>query len=325
MIDREMEFQQAPTGTAAVTPPTTRRPGLYAWAASILVHVLILAALWFVHFPQDRGHTGDPVVPLAAVTNVQKMTQTAAIIPKPRVRLPSKSVKPRTTTLSGPLLTGRPGENQPDTSTHDHLAPSGPQSYMPDVPADLNDRIEFFGSYSQHRKVCYVVDCSGSMRGLFKSVQSRLRQSISDLQPDQYFHIIFFGDGKLKEFGSARLHRASENNKSAAFDFIDSVRPAGTTNALAALERALKIRDVDGNPPAVVYFLTDGFDLDGKGSTRFAGKTAEIVKQAAAIQINTIGFWPQDEDRTMLEAIAARSGGKCVLITGDMNPADSQD
>ncbi len=325
-MGRKIALQEATADVA--TPSVIRRPRVHAWTASILLHALILTGLWFAHFPQDRERAGEPIIPLATVSHVQKVMQSSVAVPKPRVKLPSEPANTRAATLSRPLLTGgldqsRPGVSDADVDGSTRI---GSQPYVANVPADspaLTGRVSFFGSYSEHRKICYVVDCSGSMKGLFKTVQTRLKQSIADLQTDQYFHVIFFGDGKLKEFAGGKLQRATERNKTAAFDFIDSVHPAGTTNALAALERAMKIRDLDGNAPSVVYFLTDGFDLDGKGSALFSSRIADMAGSfAPATQINTIGFWPQDDDRSVLEAIAARSGGECVLIAGDTDADD---
>lgn len=111
--------------------------------------------------------------------------------------------------------------------------------------------------------------------------------------------------------------RAGEKAKSAAYDFIDSIQPAGLTNAPAALERAVQIRDGRGISPSVIYFLTDGFELTAKGTQIFSQKVADLLKRfAPTTRINTIGFWPQSSDRKMLEEIARQSGGDFILISG---------
>jgi Mg-chelatase subunit ChlD len=154
------------------------------------------------------------------------------------------------------------------------------------------------------------------MHGIFGGVRKKLKESIGDLQPDQYFYIIFFGGDKLFEFGNGRLLRAAQKAKSAAYDFVDAIRPAGRTNALAALERAMQIRDEKGVSPSVVYLLTDGFELATGDEHRFSRKIADLQKRfAPTTRINTIGFWPQNGDRKLLEAIARQSGGKFVFVT----------
>jgi hypothetical protein len=183
--------------------------------------------------------------------------------------------------------------------------------------ADLSGRIEFFGSLSNERKVCYLVDCSGSMQGVFSLVRRRLKESIAALQPDQYFCVIFFGGGKLFELGDGRLVRATPKAKAAADSFIDTIQPAGRTNAAAALEKVVRIRDGKGLSPSLVYFLTDGFELTDESSATFPQKIASLLEQLApAMKINTIGFLPQDDDRRMLQTIARQSGGEFLCIAG---------
>lgn len=178
-------------------------------------------------------------------------------------------------------------------------------------------RIEFFSSGGGQRRVCYLVDCSGSMQGIFAQVRENLKESISALQPDQYFYVIFFGDGKLYEVGEGKLLRATARAKTAAKDFIDSMSPAGKTNAAAALERVVKIQDGKGISPSMVYFLTDGFELTGEDTTAFPQRIANLLeKYAPEMKINTIAFLPQADDRIMLETIARQSGGEFVCIGG---------
>ncbi len=98
--------------------------------------------------------------------------------------------------------------------------------------------VEFFGQFTDVRKICYVVDCSGSMHGRLGLVKQQLKTSIASLQPDQFFYIIFFLQGdRLIESGDTYLIRATPHTKAKAYDFIDSVRPAGTTEPLNALNR----------------------------------------------------------------------------------------
>ena len=178
-------------------------------------------------------------------------------------------------------------------------------------------RIGFFSNTGGQRKVCYLVDCSGSMQGIFTQVREKLKDSIAALQPDQYFYVIFFGDGKLYEIGDGKLLRATPKAKAAANDFVDSVRPAGRTNAVAALERVVEIQDGKGISPSLAYFLTDGFELSGEDTAAFPRRIANLLeKWAPEMKINTIAFLPQADDRIMLETIARQSGGEFLCIGG---------
>ena len=288
----------------------------WAWTASIAVHLIVLTALGFVKFSQCEAGVKQRPVPTATISQIKKLTQAAVVIPKPKVKRPTKG---GFTKKSGRLLPVNQifGTVKPVSKDWPNLAkPSVSMSEL-SLPssANLREGIEFFGSFTDERKVCYVVDCSGSMQGVFGRVRKKLSESIGKLQPDQYFYIIFFGGDRLFEFGDGKLLRATEEVKSAAYEFIDSIQPAGQTNALAAFERAVQIRDSTAQSSAVVYFLTDGFELTSEDERRFSQEVATLLaKFAPRTRINTIGFWPQSDDCEMLRTIARQSGGEFVLV-----------
>jgi Mg-chelatase subunit ChlD len=179
----------------------------------------------------------------------------------------------------------------------------------------MTERTEFFGSTSEGRRICYVVDCSGSMQGLWPQVRDELADSIRQLQPDQYFCVVVFGAGSILESGGGKMVRATEQAKKEAHGFIDSVRPRGATNATAALEHAIKVRDRMGVEPSLIYFLTDGFELSEQDNSRFAHQVATLIRSfAPKTKINTIGFWCSEQDSRMLETVANESGGQFTLI-----------
>jgi len=285
---------------------------------SISVHLIMLSAFGVVRLSRAEAQNENPLAPTARIERIRDLAQATPLTAKPRIRRPpvitARQRYAGTLDTSMPvgrvLDTARPiFEDWPDArDSGGQLLPSS---------ADLSGRIEFFGSLSNKRKVCYLVDCSGSMQGVFSLVRSRLKESIAALQPDQYFCVIFFGGGKLFELGDGRLVRATPKAKAAADSFIDTIRPVGRTNAAAALEKVVRIRDGKGLSPSVVYFLTDGFELTNEKSAAFPQKIANLLEQLApAMKINTIGFLPQDDDRRMLETIAKQSGGEFLYIAG---------
>ena len=186
--------------------------------------------------------------------------------------------------------------------------------------------IEFFDSPAQGRRICYVVDCSGSMRGLWNRVREELIDSIGKLPQDYYFCVIVFGGGSILETGGGKMVRATEQAKQEAYEFIAAVGPRGATNAEDALERAIMIKDRTGVGASAIYFLTDGFELSEQDGSRFAHKVATIHRSfAPKTQINTIGFWCTEQDGKVLETIAKESGGKFVMVgnTGEQKDGDN--
>ena len=296
----------------------------WAWTASIAVHLIVLTAFGFVKFSQSKAQAKQRPAPTAKVTHIKKLMQAAPIIPKPKIKRPlpvtgsSRFVRVTDRELVANRIfdTAKPGL-QSSAPCWDGLAKSAWSTGVFSLPSSAisPSGIEFFGSWTDQRKVCYLVDCSGSMHGVFGRVREELAESIASLQPDHYFYIIFFGGGRLFEFGDGRLLRATPDAKSAAYDFIDSVQPAGQTNAMTAMERAVQICDGSGFSPSIIYFLTDGFELTTEDTHQFIRKITNLLERfAPTTRINTIGFWPQTEDCKMLKIIAKQSGGEFVFV-----------
>jgi len=285
-----------------------------AWAVSIAVHLAALTGLGFVGFSQSEAE--QRVVPTAKINQVRKIMQTSRVIPKPKVKKPRQMVvaeKEASLLPAGEVFEDlRPISKDWSKLAESSVSMSG---FSLSQGAVSRAGVEFFSSFADERKIYYIVDCSGSMQGVFGEVRKQLRESIEKLQLDQYFYIIFFGGGELYEFGDGKLLRATEDIKSAACEFIDSVEPAGQTNSLSAFDRAVRISDGVTDSSAVVYFLTDGFELATEDELDFSKKLAEVLaKFAPGTRINTIGFWPQSSDCEMLRWIARQSGGEFVLV-----------
>jgi Mg-chelatase subunit ChlD len=299
----------------------SNRPGarFWAWTVSIGLHFAVLTAFAVLKFPgaqtQDRQHS----VPIARVRHLTQSPQKAAVLPKPKIKIPANSAHTENKKIilaaNQNFQIARPDlPDQRDIDTQSDI-----DNFDSITQADISCQpIEFFGTSTKQRKVCFVVDCSGSMKGMFGLVQKNLIEFVSQLRQDQYFYIIFFGNGKIVESGSGRLIRATETAKKAAYEFIYSISPAGKTNALGALQKAVQIRDSIGQGPSVVYFLTDGFELTSQSKKQFTEELSMLLEKfAPTSKINTIGFWPQAADRDILSTIAWQSGGQATFITAE--------
>ncbi len=298
----------------------------WAWTVSISAHLTALTVLGIVRFGPSKIEAGQLSAPAAGIERVSRFINSEPVIPKPKV---VKS-EPKIIASAAGQLTGitrklvsadsvfeaaKPTSQNPEDFSFSE-GPSASKSGSLSANSEiLPAKAEFFGSWTDRRKICYVVDCSGSMKGIYVRVRERLKESIKNLQPDQYFDIIFFGGDRLTEFGSGKFIRATEDIKSAACDFVDLMQPAGQTNAIAAMERAVRICGSRESGPSLIYFLTDGFELTTEGAYKFSQEITGLRKRfAPAAKINTIGFWPQSGDRNMLETIAGQSGGEFVLV-----------
>jgi hypothetical protein len=289
----------------------------YALAATVFVHATALTIFAGIKLSQTAP-VGLQTTATASISQASVLAARPSIMPKPKVITESKQkgiVKTAGQGLSAnisPVFDAPKQDSQPPIP-----AIESPQVYPGSSDTDqmTTAQVEFFDSHAQGRRICYVVDCSGSMQGLWEPVKKQLIESIGQLQPDQYFSVIVFGAGNILESGAGLLVRATEKAKKEAYDFISAIQPKGATNAAAALEQAIKIRDRSGEGPSVIYFLTDGFELSEKDNFRFAHQVATMLKSfAPKTQVNTIGFWPDDRDRKLLEMIARQSGGQFTSV-----------
>ncbi|HPS55654.1 MAG TPA: VWA domain-containing protein [Sedimentisphaerales bacterium] len=256
-------------------------------------------------------------VHFATLGQIRYIAQSQSVMHKPKVRKKSSTATfaddKITDTNVGQIFNSADNALSPDIFEKAEALPN----IADEAEQPQSSPVDFFGSKSYERSICYVVDCSGSMKGLFGQVRQNLKQSISDLQADQYFYVIFFGDGQVFELASGQMVRAGNSAKSNAFKFIDSIDSKGKTNALEALKIAVKLRDHCQKCPGVIYFLTDGFELAEENSDQFTNETTGLLEQFAPdTKVNTIGFWVQPGDGEILNVIAEKTGGSSILING---------
>jgi len=318
-----------------------RRIKLYALGVSVFAHIVALSIFAAVKISQTAP------VQLQTTTTVSisqaiRLADRQAVTPKPKVNTVDSKPFDSSGALKADIIKGRPITKSAGKGPAADIGPvfdlpkgeyhrqagstSSPQAEELKQPIQQDAstaagggesaaNIEFFDSPAQGRRICYVVDCSGSMQGLWKRVQEELIDSIGKLQQDYYFCVIVFGGGSILESGGGKMVRATGQAKKEAYDFIAAIQPRGATNATAALERAIMVKDRAGVGASAIYFLTDGFELSEQDGSRFAHKVATMHRSfAPKTQINTIGFWCTEQDGSVLETIAKESGGKFVMV-----------
>lgn len=289
-----------------------RLSGLVCWILSAAVHAAWLGTMAFVHFPP--GVSGG-----ASGQGAFSSSQPAARVVMQEPRTPKPRIKPLTAELR-PL----PAERM----IFPAVQPKQPEAVSSPIPERLSEDLirpplHFFGERCAAERLCFVVDCSGSMFGRMGLVRRQLSEAVSRLTPDQFFSVLFFGgNGRILETGAGRLQRAVPAAKQEAIGLVESVRPEGQTDALPALARAMRLKTEDGQGADLIYFLTDGFDLDQEGTAGLAER-AEEMRRTLAPQavIHTIAFWAAPLDRQVLERMALESGGTFTCV--DYEPESS--
>ncbi len=280
----------------------------WALVISVTVHAVALAVFTGVKLSARQADAAAARSGLS-MQMIEKAVETPTPKPKPKIKPIEKVVEPEKPQPK-PLVADETPIPEPQPETTEPIEPS------PAFTEPVAHEVEFFGQKSIVQRICYVVDCSGSMYGQMYRVKSQLKESILKLNSQQAFTVLFFTEGRqILMTGEGKLQAASVIAKSEALELIKRIRPGGSTDAAHALDRAMRLRDADNLSPEVIYFLTDGFDLDADGALEFVEKIETRRKMLApAVVLHTIGFWPQENDRKMLDVLAAVTGGEFVEV-----------
>ncbi|MEN8128382.1 MAG: VWA domain-containing protein [Planctomycetota bacterium] len=295
-----------------MTKKTSQYGKVCYWALifSVAAHSMTLAVFTGVKL-SGRSEAEAPPQPMLSLQMIERVVAEPVAKPKPRVE---PIVEPPVQPIpeQPPLIADPP----PEPVAVD-VPPEVPQVAEPVAEVRSEpDKVEFFGQESVVQRVCYVVDCSGSMYGRMYQVREQLKKSILRLNSRQAFSIVFFMEGqKVWISGGDALASATARAKSTALELIVSVRPSGSTDAEHALQTAMLLKDASSEGPEVIYFLTDGFDLDSASSRLFVEKVNRLrSKHAPAVMLHTIGFGPQPRDCQMLRNLAQNTGGEFIKI-----------
>ena len=173
-------------------------------------------------------------------------------------------------------------------------------------------KVSLFGIDGEGYKIVFAFDRSGSMdapgHNALPAVKAALVKALQGFDAVHQFQIIYYNE-RPKIFNptgqAGRLVFGTEQNKTLAAAFINSVVADGGTSHEDAVSLAIKCR------PDVIYLLTDGDDP--QLTTR---ELERIDRMGAGIVINTIQFvaGPPPGPEHFLVKLAQQSGGKYVAV-----------
>ncbi|MCP4096133.1 MAG: VWA domain-containing protein [Planctomycetaceae bacterium] len=293
------------------------KKSLPAWLLSLLLHLSLIAGLIFflTQIPNGAGEVDNRTGGIVLVDIQSESTeylsegdiaQNSNPASVPDSSTPSVDLEKR------PELPGMEVTTGEVVGTEDLLANKLPSADSLIVGSVANGKIggkmttEVFGIPGTGSRFVYLIDRSKSMEGYnfrpMLAARQELWKSVTSLNESNQFQIIFYNNEVDIFRRKLNLHAASEVNKDAAKQYIESIRPDGGTDHLAALKTAFKLS------PDVIFFLTDaegGFTAD---------EIFELSRRnySRAI-INTIEFGERRSNDRSLEAIARNSGGKYIF------------
>jgi Ca-activated chloride channel family protein len=167
----------------------------------------------------------------------------------------------------------------------------------------------------QPRKVCFLLDRSGSMTGGYNhdptapilGAKKALLACLSLLQSDDEFGIVHFGSDATK-FDN-RMGKADDVNRARAAKWVEAIQCAGGTEMLTALSAATQVL---GGPGGDIFLITDG-EVYGTGA---------IVEQmsASGSRVHVLGIGTAAQHRFMAQ-LARRTGGVADMVSPSENVA----
>ena len=295
----------------AVSRPRPDVVNIVPWVASIGLHAAIVAIGFFLTWTViNLTDQSDPIVVEAEfqALNYDPLVSLEADLstldPLAPRQAPDESFDKRLSELLADL--------DIPVSALD-TAPVAPPSAAEFMPAAAPDSATFVGlTTTNARRIVYVIDASGSMIRSLPIVIEELARSLSTLSDQQRFGLVFFQHNRsLVVPPASRLVAATPQARMAALNWIDDhVIPAGRSNPLAAIEKAL------GFDPDVIFLLSENitgsgeFEIDQRDLLDLLDKLNPTIDDAGhrATQINCVQFLDPDPLET-LRKIAERHGG----------------
>lgn len=175
--------------------------------------------------------------------------------------------------------------------------PEGSPQWMLSIPSSI-----FPTKEDTPRKVCFVLDRSGSMQGSpISSACLALKACLSALRPMDEFGIVRFSN--KPEDMTSHMVEASDYYRRIAHSFLDETTASGGTHLARALGKAVEIL---GNPRGDIFLITDGQVFE----------TGPIVEQCSAsgARIHVLGIGEASQDR-FLESLSRRTNGVSRMVS----------
>ena len=278
------------------------------WLSSVVFHIAIFLFIAFLVAPQGRGGTGLRTLHLSFSKHDGDLDGPAAIMevdvpdeepepdpaePKAEEPAPAESPDQTAVTSSG---TGNDASDDASRSARNSDAARG----------------SFFGIESPGQEFVYILDMSGSMKGLrFRRAAAELIRSVNELDPSQKFYVFLFNKYTRMMFGyrtiTPRLVQATHENKQRLSNWINSTSPEGGTDPRKALHLATRMN------PSAIFILSDGeFTDDDQVFDAGLGDVGDTFSMMEALDSNVLVHSIAFEDpqsRENMERLAEMTGG----------------
>lgn len=154
------------------------------------------------------------------------------------------------------------------------------------------------------KTVIMVLDRSGSMAGTkIEQARKALRFVLERLGPNDTFNVMVYDD-RVESF-RPELQRNDKDTRGAAIDYVEGIRPGGSTNINDALTQAVD-QIKDPRRPSYVIFLTDGLPTAGESNeVAISENVKKANKNGARLFCFGVGL---DVNARLLDRLASQGG-----------------
>jgi hypothetical protein len=196
-------------------------------------------------------------------------------------------------------------DGKPDMTTEEEKPPPWSDPVAKEDPT--RPRPKFFGHELKNAHVTFVIDVSGSMgeaAGAGKTkldvVKDELIKTIKAFDKRYWFNMYFYSDfcSRWKD----KLQKATEENKTAAMNYVRGLGPMKMTNISYALRKAADDPDTD-----TIILLSDGKPTVGITDTTALLQDVRKWNKFKKIKISTVGM--AGCDPAFLQELARQNGG----------------
>lgn len=160
-------------------------------------------------------------------------------------------------------------------------------------------------SQIQPKEMIFVIDCSGSQRGLpIQKAKEAMEYSLDHMNPNDTFQVITFNNSVTRLFLQPRP--ANDEMRRRAKDFVKGLEANGGTWMAPAIEAACK-EPTDSHRLRIVSFMTDGF----------IGNDFEVVGLVKKLRDNSRWFpfgTGNSVNRFLIDNIAKAGGGEADYV-----------
>ena len=323
-------------------PSFERRPGWFppvaGWFVSIIMHAAIAAALLLSStFGQTqkvsvkeppKGYVAAPPEPFERsplVENLQIEPDRIGDFTHEQINFPESPDLPDESIIAS--WRGKNSSQVPGKKLHTVPGVGNNVGRFRDISSGYSVRhsdgiynTSFCGTRGKAGRICYIIDCSGSMVMALDYVQYELKRALADLTPAQSFQIIFFAGAEPQAFPERSFARANTQNHRRALQFIDRIGLAPVPDGEAAwhamvraLSLAFDLSHAAGRGPELIYLLTDG-EFNQDQVFHAIGKMQSQRYEAVAINVIACG---NRDNQEFLQRLAGVNKGQFHFISDE--------